>query len=189
MARDLSEILIVDLEATCQSDEDKKNNPNFINEIIEIGICRFNLKTLEISDLEGVIVKPQKSVITKFCTELTTLTQEDVDKGMPYQEAVSYINSKYRPRDKGWASWGDYDRKQVKRNNDLYNGGKSSLFSETHTNLKHQFSILNGYTKEFGVEKALSILNLKFEGTQHRGIDDVKNIARIWKAVLLKQRS
>lgn len=188
MARDLSEILIVDLEATCQNDEEKKQNPNFTNEIIEIGICKFNLKTLEVSDLEGVIVRPQKSVITKFCTELTTLTQADVDKGMTYLEAVDYIRGKYRPRDKGWASWGDYDRKQVKRNDDLY-GNKSALFSETHTNLKHQFAMLNGYTKEFGVEKALSILGLSFEGTAHRGIDDVKNIARIWKALLLKQRS
>ena len=34
-----------------------------------------------------------------------------------------------------------------------------------------------------GVQKALNILNMKFEGTPHRAIDDTRNINRIIKKV------
>lgn len=184
MARNLNELLIVDLEATCTKEKD----PNFIQEIIEIGIVRLNLKTLEIKDAEGIIVIPQKSYITPFCTELTTITQEMIDKeGRTYLDAFNYINDKYKPQDKGWASWGDFDRNQMAKNDKLYNN-PNPLFGRTHTNLKHQFSVLNGFNREYGMEKALEICNIPLEGTHHRAVWDAKNIAKIYKHCLIKFR-
>ena len=42
--------------------------------------------------------------------------------------------------------------------------------------MKKEFSS----TKRYGVGAALKKLGLEFEGTAHRGIDDAKNIARIY---------
>jgi inhibitor of KinA sporulation pathway (predicted exonuclease) len=48
--------------------------------------------------------------------------------------------------------------------------------------MKNQFSHVYNI-KHCGVSKALKFLNLKFDGTQHRGIDDAKNMAIIYKTV------
>lgn len=182
MADNLKELLIVDLELTCQ--ESKKEDPSFINEIIEVGICRLNLKTLEISEPEGILIKPLKSYITPFCTELTSITQEMLDKdGLTYNEAVTYIVQKYKSREKGWASWGIDDLNCLEKNDKLYKN-PYPLFSHHHTNIKHQFSVLNNHSKEFGLSRALEMSNLKLEGTHHRGMYDAYNAAQIWKSII-----
>jgi inhibitor of KinA sporulation pathway (predicted exonuclease) len=41
--------------------------------------------------------------------------------------------------------------------------------------------------KRFGLGQALDRLRLTFTGTPHRGIDDAKNIARVYKEILIQQ--
>ena len=41
--------------------------------------------------------------------------------------------------------------------------------------------------KRFGLGQALDRLRLTFTGTPHRGIDDAKNIARVYKEILIHQ--
>jgi inhibitor of KinA sporulation pathway (predicted exonuclease) len=85
MAKKLDKILVVDLEATCW------NGPipeGMVNEIIEIGVCLLDVNTGEITDNRGIIVKPEHSVVSEFCTELTTITPELVEKeGISLQDA------------------------------------------------------------------------------------------------------
>ena len=40
--------------------------------------------------------------------------------------------------------------------------------------------MLMGLNREVGVQKALEFIDLKFEGTHHRGDDDAFNIAKIF---------
>ena len=53
-----------------------------------------------------------------------------------------------------------------------------------HRNLKAGFSGSIASKKRFGLGQALDHLDLSFEGTAHRGIDDAKNIARVYKEIL-----
>lgn len=64
--------------------------------------------------------------------------------------------------------------------------------NQKHRSLKHEHGkALNlNKGKGVGVQKALSMINEKFEGTAHRGIDDAINIAKIFtgnKTVFLKK--
>src|SRR5581483_1398445 len=102
-------INVVDLEATCE-----RGNPRgWQSEIIEIGICTLDLQTLELANKTSLIVRPVVSYVTPFCTELTSLTQADVDSGMSLKEAFDRIKRDFNSKAETWASYGAYDRKMV----------------------------------------------------------------------------
>jgi inhibitor of KinA sporulation pathway (predicted exonuclease) len=76
--------VIVDLEATCYDKEDKTKPKNFDNEIIEIGAVKLDEKGNEIDRFSKFLKPKNHPVISKFCNELTTITQEDIDNALLY---------------------------------------------------------------------------------------------------------
>lgn len=167
-----SSLIVFDLEATC---EDRNLVRNFDNEIIEIGAVK--LVNGEIVDEFQIFVKPTKNkTLTNFCKKLTSIKQEDVDNGYSYPEAID----KFKLWSEGFTlcSWGLYDRKQLEKDNRRY--GLDTEWISNHRNLKAEHGVLKGLKKPVGVGRALNMAGLKFIGVQHRGIDDAKNIARIY---------
>ncbi|MEO0687592.1 MAG: 3'-5' exonuclease, partial [Cyanobacteria bacterium J06649_11] len=82
-----SYFLIVDLEATCSDDG---TSPSQEMEIIEIGAVMLNRSTWEIDSEYQQFVKPVRNpILTKFCTELTTITQNDVNNTLTFPEVMS----------------------------------------------------------------------------------------------------
>lgn len=171
-------VLVVDLEATCWEtrEESARNN----SEIIEIGVVLYNIKTKQIEKAEGIIVKPRESTVSEFCTKLTTLTQEDVDKGIDIAQAMSRLFRQYDAKNYPWISYGDYDRNMIQRQCTRF--GIKNPMSDAHTNIKQEFARIKG-VKPCGMEKALTLLNIPLEGTHHRGVDDAKNITKIFAAL------
>ena len=180
------EVLVIDVESTCW--EPPEVQPaNEISEIIEIGIAVVNIDSLKIIQNESIIVRPQKSKVSKFCTKLTTLTQEFVDQGMTFQAAMEILRKNYDSQNKVIVSWGDYDRKMFERNCQDY--GVKYPFGPRHMNLKNSFAVLNALSREPGVDKAITDwMDFKMTGTHHRGIDDSRNIANIFIDTLSKYR-
>ncbi len=179
MSRDI--VLIIDFEATCW---DHKTPDGMHNEIIEIGISGIDYVTKEIRLRDTIIVKPEFSTISKFCTELTTITQEYVNEnGISFSEACEILEKKYKSRDRVWFSWGEYDKNIIEANCNLK--GIRNPFGRTHINMKPLFSFLYGIKTDLGVNQALDKLGLEFEGTPHRGGDDAYNIARIMKRAFI----
>jgi inhibitor of KinA sporulation pathway (predicted exonuclease) len=177
MARDLSKVLIIDLEASCwRSDEEKPAGQ--INEIIEFGCVLLDVKTKQILKSKSILVKPQFSTISEFCTELTTLTQDLLDnEGVSFIQALEILKSEFKPRDIAWISYGDYDRNQMTKNCELYN--IKNPLNQTHINIKNIFALRNNLKKEVGMEPALKILGEPLTGQHHRGLDDALNICKI----------
>lgn len=168
-------IIIIDLEATCWQGAVPVGQEN---EIIEIGLSVLDTITGEISKNQGILVKPQRSQVSLFCTELTTITQQLLDEqGVLFEDAVEMLENQYNPKDYTWASYGQYDlnmlQKQCKKFNVPYPMGND------HINVKTLFADVKGLTKPTGMNGALHILDIPLEGTHHRGVDDAKNIAKI----------
>lgn len=61
-------ILVIDLEATCWEGRQPKDQ---VSEIIEIGICVLDTQDGSISKNKGILIKPEKSSVSPFCTQLT----------------------------------------------------------------------------------------------------------------------
>jgi inhibitor of KinA sporulation pathway (predicted exonuclease) len=173
-------VLIVDLEATCW--EDRAESAKNTSEIIEIGVVLYNLKTKLIEKSDGLIVKPAFSTVSPFCTQLTTLTQEVVDQGMPLKVALDILRKRYDSSNYPWASWGAYDRKMIDRQCARF--GLPNPMSDEHLNVKLLFALGHESHKRCGMEQALQAMDIPQTGIHHRGIDDALNITKILNKLL-----
>jgi inhibitor of KinA sporulation pathway (predicted exonuclease) len=172
--------LIVDVEATCSDD---RAVPRQEMGIIEIGAVMQSSRTFEIESEFQTFVRPVRHRhLTAFCTVLTGITQREVADARRLPQALDSM--------KGWMGgfpgaffcwWGDYDRRQFHQDCDYHRVGYP--FHSGHMNLKAEFSLSLGLRKKFGIGEALRHLGLKFQGSHHRGLDDVRNIARIVRRV------
>lgn len=175
MSEKRDNMLIVDLEATCWRGHPPQG---MMHEIIEIGLVVLDIETKQVVEKDSLIIKPEYSVVSPFCTELTTLTQEFVDEnGISFANACEILKDKYKSHKRIWGSWGNYDKTQM--NKDCKSKGVKYPFSDLHYNLKPLFSFVMGIRNDLGVSTAMQYMNLPFEGTQHRGVDDAYNVARL----------
>lgn len=182
MAKKLNQILVLDVEATCWSGEPP---PGQKKEIIEVGLCLLDTKTLKLSGKRSILVRPN-SEVSPFCTSLTTLTQADVDTGIPFRSACKILEKEYNAPDIVMASYGDYDRMQFAR--ECTSGNIRNPFGPTHLNVKNLVALVLGLDREVGMPTALEMLKLPMEGTHHRGVDDSFNIAKILANILQLSR-
>ena len=184
MARSLDVVLVVDLESTCWEGSPP---PGQTSEIIEIGLCTVDLNTLKRTEKRSFLVKPVRSEISDFCTELTTLTPDMFAYAGTLADAVKILKKEYCSKDRLWASWGDYDRRQFERVCKAQNVGYP--FGPSHLNVKSLFAAATGIGHEVGLDGAYKQLGLELEGTHHRGDDDAWNIAQILCRLLKTMRS
>jgi len=183
MARLLDQILVVDVESTCWDNEPPAGQ---MNEIIEIGICPVDVRNMSRLERRSILVRPEKSEISPFCTELTTLTAAQLSSGVSFAEACRRLTRDFKSKDRVWASWGDYDRIQFERCCQAFQ--VPYPFGRTHLNVKSLFSLLEGQTREQGLADAYQHLGWTLEGTHHRGHDDAWNIAGIFCEIGRRQR-
>jgi inhibitor of KinA sporulation pathway (predicted exonuclease) len=132
----------------------------------------------EIAQNKGILIKPEQSEVSIFCTKLTTIDQALLDnEGITFLEACEILRDEYHAGKYTWASYGEYDlkmmKRQCKRLNVFY------PMSEKHINVKDLFAGKLNRKKRTGMIGALDLLHIPLEGIHHRGIDDAKNIAKI----------
>lgn len=172
--------LVVDLEATC---DENHRIPRAQTEIIEIGAVLVDADSLQPVEEFATFVKPiVHRKLTPFCTQLTSITQADVDAAPNFREAMIRFGKFIGGRDAWFCSWGDYDRNQFER--DAGRHGVRLPFRAGHLNLKKRFSDALGETQSYGMSSALRRVGLRLQGTHHRGIDDARNIARLLPWIL-----
>jgi inhibitor of KinA sporulation pathway (predicted exonuclease) len=183
MKRVLDKIVVLDLEATCW---DGPPPPGEQSEIIEIGVCLLDVKTGRRDPAESVIVRPERSAVSDYCTRLTTLTQADVAAGISFDEACALLEERFASRRRTFASYGAYDRFQLQAQCDMT--GVHYPFGPTHLNVKNLFALRHRLRDEVSLAQAFTHMGWRMEGTYHRGSDDAWNIARLL-AVLLGHAS
>ena len=167
--------IILDLEATCWKNKHGKN------EIIEIGAVKFDhqfKKVDEFCQFIKPIINPQ---LSDFCKELTTITQVEIDGSENYPTVIEKFK-KWINTDESYilCSWGFYDKNQFEKDDKLH--GLTSDWVQNHISLKHQYAEINQLSRPMGMGGALKNEKLPLDGTHHRGIDDARNIAKIFLA-------
>ncbi len=184
MAKQLDQIIVIDIESTCWQGTPPVGEES---EIIEIGVCTLDVASGRRLEKESILVQPERSTVSEFCTQLTTLTQEQVEQGLTLAAACSILRKKYLSKERLWASYGDYDRRQFERQ--CQSLKISYPFGTTHLNVKSLFALIHALPQEVGMTQALELLHLPLEGTYHRGGDDAWNIASILSTLLAQARS
>lgn len=180
MAGRLDRVLVIDVEATCWEGPPP---PGQEAEIIEIGLCVLDVESGARLHRESILVQPERSEVSPFCTELTTLRPAQLLRdGVSFERACRILHRKHRAGDRAWASFGDYDRRQFMRQCD--ERGVAYPFGETHLNVKNMFALAQGLRREVGLLSALKLAALEYEGTHHRGVDDAWNAASLLAKML-----
>jgi inhibitor of KinA sporulation pathway (predicted exonuclease) len=179
----------VDLEATCDEvGESESPRPLAVvpdqMETIEVGLVVIDLETLEIVDEFQRFVRPQiNPLLTDFCKKLTSIQQGDVDSAGTYVEVGQELGAFIaRYPNAAWASWGDYDARQLERDAG-FAACPSLLAGLQHFNVrKWHKGLYDNQAKS--LKQTVEAMGLVWQGTYHRGIDDAKNVASIIKEML-----
>jgi inhibitor of KinA sporulation pathway (predicted exonuclease) len=178
----LNSLTIVDLEATCWKTTPPEGEAS---EIIEIGLCTIQLPSLTITEPQSILVCPTMSTVSAFCTELTTLTEQQVSQGLPFRVACQLLQDTYESNP--WASYGDYDKHMLTWQCMTQN--IPLPLPQTHINVKTWVALALGLSREVSLNKACELLHIPFEGTPHRGDSDAYNVAKIVQRLLQRQRN
>lgn len=179
--------IIFDLESTCWEQDGDFQKEN--GEIIEIGAVKYrdNFKIDEFTQFIRPVKFPE---LSEFCKNLTSISQNDVDTAPLFKDAMSnfekwiFAEADEDALMKFW-SWGFYDKDQIIKECLLngYTGKIAKLMVENHRNMKYAFGDATGIRKGRGMERALEYLNIPLVGTHHRGIDDARNIGKIFERI------
>ena len=175
-------VLVVDLEATCW---DTPPPPGEQNEIIEVGWALLDVPSNHVGRTGTILVKPVKSRVSAFCTQLTTITQEMVDEeGVTLKAAFEFLKKELDSKKISWASYGEYDKNMVRKQCSIF--GLRYPFGDVHTNVKTLFKLrYRDYKGYYRMDAAYRrVMGKEIEGTHHRGGDDAKNIAMMLGTIL-----
>jgi inhibitor of KinA sporulation pathway (predicted exonuclease) len=164
---------VVDVEATCWAGPPP---PGQVNEIIAIGVCVVDVAGRTRVRRDEILVRPVRSRVGAFCTELTGLTQEQVDTGLSFAGACAALVERHDAGSRPWTSWGDYDRKQFQRQ--CADVDVPYPFASRHVNAKAVFAEAHD-RRPMGMARALAHAGLPLEGRHHNGGDDAWNIAAL----------
>lgn len=178
----LDKIIVVDLEATCWEGEPP---PGQESEIVEIGLCLVDIATGALELKRSILIRPERSQLSPFCAELTTLTQEQIDGGLSFAAACALLRDEFASRQRVWASYGDYDRRQLYTQ--CMEREVPYPFGLTHLNVKSLAALSLRLEQEVPLPDALAHFGWELVGTYHRGDDDAWNIARLLSALLWRR--
>jgi inhibitor of KinA sporulation pathway (predicted exonuclease) len=174
--------LVIDLEATT----DEGGWPVTEMEIIEIGATLVNREGRELDHFQRFVRPLRRPALTPFCRELTHITQANIDSAAPLTEVWPLFErwlSPHQARLEGWASWGDYDRKQLLQ--EWQRLQLTSLLQPLpHMNLKQRFAKARRLERPLGLISALQLAGMHFNGQQHRALEDARNTARLLPLIL-----
>lgn len=169
-----SHYLVIDIEATCDTQGWERDRA----EIIEIGAVLVDATTLaEVAAFQTFIRPVMHPCLTAFCTELTTITQAQIDTAPSYAEAIAAMRAAVltAPRTV-FCSWGSFDENLFRL--DCARRDVPYPF-EAHWNVKAAFTERARARRRYGLSRALERVGLAFEGTPHRGLDDARNVVRL----------
>lgn len=177
--------IILDLEATCWDKLDAGKPSGFRNEIIEIGAVRCDAAGTQLDQFSAFLKPKKHPIVSAFCTELTTITQADIDAAEDAKAVLArfFEWSKTDGADVKYVSWGHYDKRQLRDDLQLNGLDKDLINDGNHYSLKHLHSEWNNLKrpKGIGLGGACKFEKIEFTGTAHRGICDAINIAKIFK--------
>jgi len=121
--------------------------------------------------------------ISPFCTKLTSIVQDDIEDAPLFDEAISNFEDwvGFDRTRSVLMSWGEFDRRQFANDARLHDLDLPWL--KYWACLQRHYSRWKGSKNQIGLKNALDIEGLSFDGTQHRAIEDARNMAKLFAKV------
>ena len=158
------------------------------NTIIQIGFVIGNLKTGDILEKHQINLHTNEK-ISNYITQLTNITQKDVDNGIHIKDAYEIVKHyfiKYQCF-RNPITWGGGDsealRDQLKLNDEVFLFGRRWIDCKT-LYISQQFA--NEEKHQAGLAKAMNREGLQFKGRKHTADDDAENTFVMYRHLLKK---
>lgn len=172
--------LHIDLELNCpERFEPGDADP----EIIEIGIVQLDIASLRIVRQRDYLVRPHRD-ISRRCTKITGLTNEDFKGSKPFTDVIARIGSEW-PGKATSIAWGE--------------DGATLMRASRHHHVRMPFSrsidlsqIVRQallFENQLSLRAALELLGVKFEGCAHMALADARNTARLHAEIMRRLRA
>jgi len=184
MHKQFGQVIVVSVRTTCWEKGERPEDEE--HEIVEIGTCVLDIAALSISRKESIVVRPIRSKVSAFCTELTTLTQEQVDaEGIAFPQVCLLF--KYRKmHEYAWASFGEDHRVLIER--ECFVRQAPYPLNALHLNVRLLTTFHLQLAQAPGMARTLQLLGLSpQEG--HRAGDAAWSTARVLAFFLARLRS
>ena len=153
--------------------------------IIQIGIVMGDIYSGDILEKKSWIIYTDE-IINPYITQLTTITQEMVSKGVTILEAYEELVELYDKREclLNFATWGGGDHRELMKQ--LYEYcKKNNIQREIKWHFGHReydvktiflaFAIAQKLKVRSGLAKSMTRIGLRFKGTKHWAPDDAEN--------------
>jgi inhibitor of KinA sporulation pathway (predicted exonuclease) len=180
--------IVVDLEATCwsqESDPELAEQQSTESEIIEIGAVALDEALAPLSEFQRFVRPVRHPALTAFCTSLTTITQAEVDGAELFESVHADFDAWMGGSGGaglGFVSWSRYDHRQLTeqcRRAGLPLPGWRAIDAKVEFTEWARGHV--GRRLRLGMARALEHLGLPQDGTAHRGIDDARNLVKIFQ--------
>jgi inhibitor of KinA sporulation pathway (predicted exonuclease) len=164
-------------------------NEEGTHEICEIGIALGNIHEIFLTDSK--VIKIKQPLFEKT-TEITGITQAEIDSGISLNEAAQWLSDiidTHKPFVNP-VTWGLGDSSEL-LNEFKMNNIHFPYFGRRIIDVKHLFLYIeaaNGRSLSGGLKSAMGKHKLKFFGTAHRAECDANNTLRLFFHLLKRQR-
>lgn len=167
--------IVYDIEATCW-----QGNHNNTQEVIELGALKLT-QYGEVDSIFSTFVRPEiHPTLSSFCTELTSIRQVDVNRADKYPLVIEEFQDWIEIFDEDYllCSWGNFDKKILIAN--CKHHDMDYDWVDNHINVKQQYHEIKRLRRAMGLRRVVEKEGFEFTGTAHRGIDDAKNLAKVF---------
>lgn len=176
--------LFFDVEATCEAN----GGFTFPNEIIEFPVVLVDGETFDIIDEFRSYVKPTiNPTLSDFCKELTGISQETVDESPVFIDVLNEFQefmAKYglfQDKSAAFVTDGPFDirdfiTKQLKHSKIK---PRPAYFDVHWVNIRKLFREFYKQKDNKNINLMLQHLGLTFQGREHSGLDDARNLVAI----------
>ena len=179
---------VIDFECTCWQAEDENRG---LHEIIEFPAVFVNSKTLEVELEFHQYVRPTENpILSPFCVELTGISQASVDSASDLKTVLADFEMflKENRIDSFTACTdGPWDFTKFLAPEATRKKIPVPPWTKRWLDVRRRFQYSFELEKWLGVSYMLEMLNMEFQGREHSGIDDARNIARIVVALQKKR--
>ena len=163
-----------------------RKTQSFINEIIEIGAVMLDEDLVEISRFSRLIRSQIGKKLRGSVKQLTHITNEDLDNGVPFTKALSELRRWIGNRENAVLTWGDGDIRVLIENCRYLNGIEIIPFLSNYADLQAYFqSIFNTPpSRQVGLSTAAQLLGIDDDAfSHHRALDDSLLTAEIFRKI------
>jgi ERI1 exoribonuclease 3 len=197
-------VCILDFEATCFEGAKSNDKPHEIIEFPSVLLQIEEKKVTKIDEFQEYCKPVINPKLSKFCTDLTGIGQETVDKADAFPNVFyrhyQWLQKHLKADDKcvivTCGAWDlnvmlPIELKKWSTRFDFFSSNSSNLalyrfvtnppkFYRNYVNIKQKFEEFYN-DKAGGMPTMLKKLKLSLDGRHHSGIDDCKNISKIFE--------